>query len=50
MKTPKIPKRLSDEDFDTMLDIGAKLRREKKREHIEAAQEQLREEGENDAE
>lgn len=42
----KIPKPQHDEDFDTMVDIGAALRKEAKRKEIAEKQEQLREERE----
>lgn len=46
----KIPKPQRDEDFDTMLDIGAALRRETKRREVAEEQEALREQGEPDDE
>lgn len=49
MKKPTSIPAPQDEEFDTMLDIGAKLRQEAKRKNVEEEQERLRSEGADDA-
>ena len=44
----KIPKPQHDDDFDTMVDIGAALRKEAKHKEIMEKQEQLRKERETE--